>query len=221
MCRPELLVFLLLLAVLNAPVLRGSSFQSLVFLPAPVRAGEWWRVLTHPFVHVTWYHLLLDGAAFLTLYHSLLDTSLGRRLLYLFTGAIGSLMLSWASAPAIASIGLCGLSGIAHGLMAVSALEMVTAFPLHSTERRIGWTSFGLVVAKASFEALSGRMFFAFLDFGLLGSPIAVAHAGGIVGSLLAFLALRGGRGHQRSRPLPSIGQTSVTMPSRQTMYSR
>jgi len=26
-----------------------------MFLPAAVRDGEWWRVFTHPFIHVTWF----------------------------------------------------------------------------------------------------------------------------------------------------------------------
>src|SRR5712671_432519 len=67
----ELSAITLLLVVLNWPLLYGTCNQALVFLPAPVRNGEWWRVLAHPFVHVTWYHLLLDGSAFLLLYKDL------------------------------------------------------------------------------------------------------------------------------------------------------
>ena len=44
--RPELLVFVALLAFFNAPVLAGSCFHSMVFLPQAVLAGEWWRLLT-------------------------------------------------------------------------------------------------------------------------------------------------------------------------------
>src|SRR6266436_8323897 len=62
--RPELLVFVVLLVLFNAPVLTGSCFTSLIFHSEAVRGGDWWRLLTHPFVHVTWYHLLLDGSAF-------------------------------------------------------------------------------------------------------------------------------------------------------------
>lgn len=186
--RPELLLFVALLALFNAPVLAGSCFQSMVFLPQAVQAGEWWRLFTHAFVHVTWYHLLLDGAAFLALYHSLLASSLARRLLYVLGAGAGSLLVSWLSAPAISTGGLCGLSGIAHGLMAVSALELVGTQPPGSTERRIGQLGFILVVGKAALEALSGRMFFTFLHFGLMGDPVAVSHAGGIVGGLLVML---------------------------------
>jgi len=186
--RPELLLFLALLAIFNIPVLTGSCCHSMMFQAIAVQSGEWWRLFTHPFVHVTWYHLLLDGTAFLALYHSLIDTSVVRRLLYVLAAGAGSLFLSWVTAPGISTSGLCGLSGIAHGLMAVSALELVAGQPPGSTERRIGQIGFFLIAGKAAVEALSGRMFFTFLHFGLMGDPVAVSHAGGIVGSLTAML---------------------------------
>ena len=125
----------------------------MVFVPQAVQAGEWWRLFTHPFVHVTWYHLLLDGAAFLALYHSLIEASTVRRLIYVFAAGAGSLLVSWAAAPGISASGLCGLSGIAHGLMAVSALELIGTQPPGSTERRMGQIGFILVVGKAAVEA--------------------------------------------------------------------
>lgn len=187
--RPELLLFTSLIALANVPLCFGSSFESLAFRPDLVRQGEWWRVVTHPFVHVTWYHLLLDGMAFLSLYSTLAEKRLARRLGYVFAAGAGSLLLSWFAAPNPAN-GLCGLSGIAHGLMAVSALELILANPPYSPERRIGWISLGLVIGKAAFEALTGRMFLSFLDFGMLGTPVAVSHAGGIIGALAAMLIL-------------------------------
>lgn len=70
--------------------------------------------------------------------------------------------------------------------MAVSALEMIGQRGPGSPERHAGLVCFLLVVGKASVEALSGRMFFAFLHFGLMGEPVAVSHAGGIIGGLIA-----------------------------------
>ena len=192
--RPELLVFVALIAVFNLPVLFGGCWHSMMFQSDAVARGQWWRLFTHPFVHLTWYHLLLDGTAFFTLYLSLLETSLTRRLAFVLAGAVGSLALSWVSFTSQAQ-GLCGLSGIAHGLMTVSALEMITDKSSDQATRRVGWISLTLVVLKASFEAISGRMFFAFLDFGLLGDPVAVSHAGGVIGGLLCWLA----RGARRS----------------------
>src|SRR5204863_8756069 len=67
----ELIAFALILIIANAPLLGGSWRGQVVFFPGAVGSGEWWRVFTHPFVHVSWYHLLLDGAAFLMLYAEL------------------------------------------------------------------------------------------------------------------------------------------------------
>src|SRR5438046_3274341 len=76
--RPELIVFTGILLILNAPMLVGSCWSLMTFEKALVLEGEWWRLLTHPFVHVSWYHLLLDATGFLTLYASLLDKSVIR-----------------------------------------------------------------------------------------------------------------------------------------------
>lgn len=184
----ELLVFAVLIAVFSGPVLFGSVRQSMIFQPAAVCSGEWWRLITHPFVHVTWYHLLLDGAAFLLLYHGLLEATVVRRLGYVAAGGAGSLLLSWLAAGAVSDSGLCGLSGIAHGLMAVSALELLANPARSLAEIRMGIVMFAAVVGKAAIEAITGQVFFEFLHFGLVGAPVAVSHAGGIVGCLAVVL---------------------------------
>src|SRR5207244_6494771 len=66
--RPELVLFVVVVAVLNAPLLAGSCSNPLIFATAAVRAGEWWRLFTHPFVHVSCYHLIWDASAFFMLY---------------------------------------------------------------------------------------------------------------------------------------------------------
>lgn len=189
--KPELIFFVVLIAIFNAPVLFGTAWSSMMFQPDAVRSGEWWRFVTHPFVHLTWYHLLLDGIAFLSLYCSLIERKVFVRMAYVVATAAGSLAASWIASLGTLTNGLCGLSGVAHGLMAISAIEMLGG---EKTERGIGWICLMLVVGKAGFEAITGRMFFGFLDFGLLGKPVAVSHAGGIVGGLIAMLALRNNR---------------------------
>jgi rhomboid family GlyGly-CTERM serine protease len=187
---PELLAFALLIAIFNFPLIFGLPWFSMAFEKDAVLHGQWWRLLTHPFVHLTWYHLLLDATAFLTLYAGLLEKSLSRRLAYVIGGAVGSLSLS-CLASSSPNQTLCGLSGIAHGLMAVSALEMMAGKSADKALRRLGWISFVLVVAKAAFEAATGHMFFGFLSFGLLGSPVAVSHAGGVIGGLMVLLCFK------------------------------
>src|SRR3954471_7672448 len=87
--------------------------------------------------------------------------------------------------------GLCGLSGIAHGLMVISALELMS----EREDRTLFWMGlacFGMVVLKSAFEAFSGRMLFTFLDFGMVGDPVAVTHAGGALGGLLCWVVISG-----------------------------
>jgi hypothetical protein len=82
--------------------------------------------------------------------------------------------------------GLCGLSGIAHGLMAISALNLMR----DSHDKllfRLGLCSFALLTAKCLIEALSGKMLFTFLHFGMLGDPVPVTHAGGLLGALITW----------------------------------
>lgn len=83
-------------------------------------------------------------------------------------------------------------SGVAHGLMVVSGLEMITAKSSHQTLRRAGAVCFAAVVLKSGLEAVTGQAFFTSLHFGLLGTPVAVCHAGGVLGGIVAFLSWRG-----------------------------
>ena len=213
--RPELWLVAGLITVFSGAVMFGSPWYAMMFQPAAVRAGEWWRLLTHPFVHITWYHLLLDASAFFLLYHGLLENKLLRRLWFVGASAVGSLALSWLAAPAIFAGGLCGLSGIAHGLMAISAVEMMRAQPQGSTEWRIGAFTFAIVVGKAAFEAISGHILFGFLYFGMVGEPVPISHAGGIVGGLIAVWLLRWKHpAHHKADQVCGAEPTPVTLPA-------
>ncbi len=188
--RAELLGFTLLLVLLNLPLFAGGSTAALAFQADAVAAGEWWRLLTHPFLHVSWYHLVLDGTAFLVLYANLHAEQRWRRLTYVAASAAGSLVIALCASPLIATHGLCGLSGGAHGLMAVTALEMLVLPRADRFTRIAGIASFVAVTAKCLFELATGHAFFATLHFGLLGTPIVACHAGGILGGLVAMMLL-------------------------------
>src|SRR5437867_2859791 len=123
--RVELGFWAALIALLNLPLLDGGCAASLIFEPRRVVAGEWWRLFSHPFVHVSWYHLMLDATAFLLLYRELDGSKWFERVGYLLASGAGSLLVSLWAAPLVQTRGLCGLSGIAHGLMTVSALGML------------------------------------------------------------------------------------------------
>jgi len=183
---PEIWGFLAAILAANLTLVFGKACTPLIFFTAQVSNGEWWRIFTFPFVHVSGYHLLLDAGAFLFLYHGLEETSARRRLLTVAACGAGSLGASLISSPLTG--GLCGLSGIAHGLMAVSALEL-----MHTKDRALRNASiicFWAVVLKSILEAFAGHVLFSFLHFGSVGAPVAACHAGGILGGLIVFQGL-------------------------------
>lgn len=181
----ELWAFGLLALAASLPVFRGAVAEPLVFLPARVAEGQWWRLLTHPFAHVSWYHLLLDGAGFLLLYAGLRETRRAGRLVYVLGACGGSVLLPVALSPDLYAVGVCGLSGIAHGLLAVSGAEGLAS--RDAGDRRTGALCLGLVLAKSAWELAAGRAFLSALHFGLMGVPVVACHLGGVLGALAAF----------------------------------
>jgi rhomboid family GlyGly-CTERM serine protease len=177
----------ILLLIVNLPLAWGEVRSGLLFLPDAVRQGEWWRVFTFPLVHLSWYHFLLDAGGFLLLFGCLEEKRWLPRALYIVGAGAGSLLLALAVDPSIATQGLSGLSGIAHGLMAVGALEMLR----HNDQRRWGWFSLISVVGKSAYELWSGHVLFEFIHMGMCGQPLAACHAGGVLGALIAFALIR------------------------------
>lgn len=176
------------LVLLNVILAAGGIAPRLVFDPAHVRAGEWWRIFTHPFIHVGWYNLLLDAGAFALLFTGLEEPSYARRFLYAAGACLGSLAGALTAGPILAQNGFSGLSGIAHGLMAVQALEILRG-AAHGDRRdlRVGLFALALVVGKTIWEAATGRVLFAEYHLGPIGIPIAACHAGGVAGGILAY----------------------------------
>jgi len=246
------LAVLLLLANGHLWGLRYAEW--LIFLPDAVAAGEWWRAITHPFVHASWWHLALDGIAFALAYRGLdsratathlasmlnprrnewrqrssplggivggkskRDPRRGRvspkrrppfigkgkgcgfaaigsapralRLLWTAACCAGSVLAALLFSPIVYAHGLCGLSGIAHGMTALNGLEIVRTAGADRSLRRMGLACTALVVAKSIVEAVRGDILFAALHLGSVGVPVAVCHAGGVLGGLCAWLVL-------------------------------
>jgi rhomboid family GlyGly-CTERM serine protease len=186
----ELIALGLILVACNLHLITGAFPSSTAFLSGRVAAGEWWRVATHAFAHLSWYHLALDGSAFLILYHSLPLATPGARLGVVAASTAGSLAAAVFVDSRVADIGFCGLSGTAHGLMAASMLgEMCST---DRTRRRFGVLVFTGLVAKCIVEAVTGGALFGEFHLGNVGTAIGVCHGGGAVGGLLAgFAAIR------------------------------
>jgi len=183
----DVLIFCAILMALNPHLLGFGKGQWFIFSPSAFESGQWWRLFTHPFVHVTWYHLCLDAGAFLFLYMGLDEQKSILRIMHVFISGIGSLGSTLLFCPAIKSQGLCGISGIAHGLMAVSALEMMQS----RDNFRVGLVSLTVLLAKCIYEVMVGDVLFSFLQFGLCGSPLVACHAGGVAGGILSFCAIK------------------------------
>lgn len=191
-----IVIFLLLLV--NVPLFFGAVATELIFFPESVVNGEVWRIVTHPLVHLSWYHLLLDGAAFLLLFAGLEERRLLLRSFYAGMAALGALGFGLLFEPKLGLQGLCGLSGAAHGLMAVSALEMIRG----NQHRLLGGFCLVAVIGKCLYEFLTGQVLFEFLQFGLTGQPVAASHAGGLVGGVLsgAIIMLLAGKWRSKHR---------------------
>lgn len=189
--KPELssvglIGFCLLMGVLNGHLLGINDIRSFLFLPHAVASGQWWRFLTFPFVHVSWYHLVLDVGAFLYLYSSIQQNTFERLGHVIISGAF-SLAAAFILSPEINDIGLCGLSGIDHGLMAAAALWMIR----NKEDRRLGYSCLTLLIAKCVYEMVAGDVFFSSIHLGLCGTPLVACHLGGFVGGMVSFFLCR------------------------------
>ncbi len=191
-----------LLVVVNLPLFIGRRPNAaLVLFPDAVASGEVWRLVLHPFVHVSLYHLLLDGAAFLLLLDSLANLSPARRLAIAASAATGSVLLAWTVNGDLAVHGLCGLSGAAHGLMLASGLLM-----LHEHERSnraLGIALIALVSLKSLLEVATGHVLFESLHLGDVGTPNPLCHLGGVLGALGLLLLCRTSRVPVRPPDVP------------------
>lgn len=181
----DIFLMISLLILVNLGLLIGNvPTDQLIFDYSAISNGQWWRLISWPLVHVSRYHLLLDGVAFLLIYRGLEEQQLGRRLIFVLCSASGSLLLPLAISPHIYSIGLCGLSGLAHGLAAVSSLEMIR----YRHQRLFGFALLVGLLLKVSCEIMTGSVFFQSLHIGSVGQPIVSTHAGGVIGGVIGSL---------------------------------
>jgi len=186
----ELTLWSILLAAINFPLLTGHPPELFIFEIAQVKAGELWRIVTYPFAHVSIYHLFMDASAFLLLYAGLEEKKVFGRLSLTAGCSIGSLLFSLLFSRTIGSVGLSGLSGIAHGLMAVTSMELMKKHERGSVLFRTGLVVFGVVLAKSIVEVWTGEVVFSGLHLGSVGIPVVEAHLGGVMGGIAAFLIL-------------------------------
>ena len=190
MRRIETIFFIILFALLNLPLLFGGFSDAFIYIPEQVASGQLYRLLTHPFVHISLYHLILDGAAFILLYTQLNAKSLIKRLAYLLGIHAAVTMGVTLAMPTIAANSYCGISGVAHGLMAVWCMERMTAVKTTSeqkTEGRIAGIVLIGLIAKCVYETVAGHVFFESLHLGNVGIPVVASHLAGVIGAMVVY----------------------------------
>ena len=202
--NPFTLILFGAILALNLPLLFRGPIESLIFDPGSVLAGEWWRLFTHPFIHVSLYHALLDAGAFAFLWQTRPTPHTARRDFILFlTCAAGSLAAALlVDQTLLQTQGFCGLSGIGHGLMAYQGLVWAKDRTGDRFTRNAGWLILLSVFAKSLFEVLSGGVFFGALHLGSIGTPAVACHLGGVIGGCLAGTVLTPIRANDRHRNL-------------------
>ncbi len=184
--RLELSFWLLLLIVCNHSLWNGQVAEQFIFVPDLVKGGEWSRTFLSTFTHVSKYHLLLDATAFLLLWNGLEEKRFWGRWVYFVGCWAGSIIVPLALSTQVYERGICGLSGVAHGLFAITALEML--FYRETKEARtVGRYLFVAVLAKVFWELIPGANLMSRLHLGDVGVPIVTSHLGGIVGGCIAF----------------------------------
>ena len=176
--RPELAVYALLLLLLNTGGTWLERAWGFGFRPDAVAAGDLWRILTHPFVHLSPYHLILDATAFLGLAAMLESRSAWRRILTTTLCAAGALLGAWLTGQA--DDGYAGLSGAAHGLFAFVCISLYRSGTPEALWGLI------LLLAKCLLEMLLGGNALQMFHFGFVGTPVPACHAGGALAGVLA-----------------------------------
>lgn len=187
--------FAIIVVICNLHLFTGTDPTILLFDTTRVVKGEWWRIITHPFVHVSWYHLLLDCGAILLLFREMRLPSKLQKLLAAAICAAASLVFSLFASSQIHKYGLCGFSGTAHGLTLLLGIMWLAEATrcLGSHRLLIIFCAVVFIFAslgKSLIEVFSGTVIFSDLHFGELGIPIVESHFGGVIGGLAAALIL-------------------------------
>jgi rhomboid family GlyGly-CTERM serine protease len=198
LCIAALAVFALLMQIAS---LRGTAVDNagLVTIPAlaweraALDAGDWWRLFTGSWVHLTWAHLALNfgGAALVFVMFTRWVRPLDQTVALLLLGVLTSALLWWMF-PRVQW--MVGLSGALHGLFAWNAMTMTgmrDPNPDGAWWRgpRYGFVLLAGVVAKVVMENLRDTPA-AYAEW--LGGPVLIeAHQAGIVAGLMLWSVSR------------------------------
>ncbi|THB76817.1 MAG: rhombosortase [Desulfobulbaceae bacterium] len=202
--------FIVLILLGNGHLFQTQLPQFLNYDHGQVQAGQWWRIFTYPLVHVSWYHLVLDVSATLLLWQELKGVPATAKIVLVSCVSMMVLLVSILFSPHLATSGLCGLSGLAHGLALFAGLHQVEKgwkeLSRFNNVSSAGLLLSGVIIIKCLYEALSGQILFGTVHLGDLGVPIVHAHLGGALGGLSFYLLfnLSGWSARLQCEPLES-----------------
>jgi len=193
------IIFALLLVGCNTHLFTNQFPAAFIYDQQLTVDGQWWRILTYPLVHIGWYHLLLDVSAVALLWRELKEITLFHKIVLWSICSVTSLAACIAWSPQLASTGLCGLSGIAHGLAAFVSLNWIHQAYSRRTKGTTTWRSylpgtllFLCLIVKSAYELFTAQIFFASIHPGNLGTPLVHSHMGGVLGGILVMMLWRG-----------------------------
>jgi membrane associated rhomboid family serine protease len=188
----NILIFLVMLKV--GGMARGYSFASSTLLqfganygPLVFEGGQWWRMLTACFIHITPVHILMNMIA---LYQVgvVLEPHYGRMrfvLIYLVSGLGGSVAsLAWNWSDPVVS---AGASGAISGLIAAGAVA--------------GHMLLGLSKGAKQYRDAMVRWLILIVGYGFIAHVDGAGHAGGmVVGAAISWVLDRNGGAIRRAQ---------------------
>ena len=155
--------------------------------------GQWWRLVTGPFVHATWGHLVRD-LALVMIAGVAYEAPLANVKLRLFVG--GLILPALAVLVARGADWYCGLSGLSHALLAAAlAYEFMRR---RGVARAIVLGLCTIAAAKPIYELVTGAPAFA-MSLGDGVTQVPLAHVVGVVVGIAC--GLRAGRVDGRTAP--------------------
>jgi rhomboid family GlyGly-CTERM serine protease len=160
---------------------------------AAIAAGQWWRLITAHFVHLTFRHAALDLGGLVLLWALFARDLRPLQWTVVILAAVAAIDCGlWLRDPAI--VWYLGLSGVLHGVLAAGAFVRIRRGDPE------GWVLAGLLLAKVTYEQMHGQMPFAG------DMPVVVdAHLYGVVGGLAAAILLALAPAGRRGSAPPGI----------------
>lgn len=204
----DVILMVLLLLITNGHLLGVNSPFPFLLTIDGIAEGEYYRFITHAFLHTSWYHFLLDSSAFFFLY-TMVSKSPKERLWVFMFSLSGSLLGACIGTSWLLPEGLCGLSGSAHGII------IWVSFILQG-KTRTGWESvlYSMAIlftlAKSIYEVYTGGVLFSSLHIGNVGSPVVSCHLGSTLFILLIYPLYRYVITTNNKKRMRSISQRSL-----------